>query len=184
MAYGDGTKSGGRKPGSRNKPPVTEAMRRDILAVYKKLGGRKFLAKFAEENPAEFLKQCLSRVMPAPPKEDGEPSVTVNNNFSDLDVARRIAFVLHQGKKQLEETEPEAIEAKAEPVTLPAPAPVAQPLEAATPLPAPAPRPPHWPPAPPPPPPPLTVDEHRARHGAEMGGKPSTPQVRNKRDLL
>lgn len=175
MANIDGSKSGGRKPGSRNKAQVTEDMRKDILAVYKKLGGRRFLAKFAEENPAEFLKQCLSRVMPAPPKEDAEPSVTVNNNFTDIEVARRIAFVLFTAGKQLEETEP--IEAKAELV------PASQ--EAATPLPAPAPMPVSQPrPYPPPPPPPLTVDERRQRHGAEMGGSSTTPHVRNKRDLL
>ena len=181
MANSDGSKSGGRKPGSRNKAQVTEDMRKDILAVYRKLGGRKFLAKFAEENPAEFLKQCLSRVMPAPPKEDAEPTVVVNNNLTDLDVARRIAFVLFTAGKQLEENEP--IEAKAEPTPAP--------QEAATPLPAPAPMPappvppiPRSYPTPPPPPPPLNVDEHRQRHGPEMGGKPSTPQVRNKRDLL
>lgn len=173
MAFSDGSKSGGRRPGSRNKAQVTEDMRKDILSVYKKLGGRKFLADWAEKNPVEFVKQCLSRVMPPAPREDVEsPSVVVNNNLTDIDVARRIAYVLYQGKKQLDAIEGEP---------LPAPAP----LEAATPLPSPAPVPVSEPrPYPPPPPPPLTVDEHRQRHGAEMGGKPSTPVVRNKRDLI
>jgi len=97
-------KTGGRRKGSLDKNArqlITGEMAADLLAVYKKLGGVKWLLKFAEDNPAEFLRQGLSRLFPAPQKDD--PDVVNNNtqvNFNHLDTleaARRVAFALNAG---------------------------------------------------------------------------------------
>lgn len=96
-------KTGGRRRGSLDKGErqlVTAEMAGDILAVYKKLGGVKWLLKFAQDNPKEFLQQGLSRLFPAPQKDD-EPGGTYNQfNFNQNDTveaARRVAFVLASG---------------------------------------------------------------------------------------
>lgn len=96
-------RTGGRKKGTLDKArrfQLTERMARDILATYRKLGGQEFLLKFAQENPKEFVQQCLGRLMPAPYKED--PDLQVNTqvnlgNLSDFEVAQRIAFTLNKG---------------------------------------------------------------------------------------
>jgi hypothetical protein len=94
-------KTGGRRRGSLDRGErqlVTAEMAGDILAVYKKLGGVKWLLKFAEDNPAEFLRQGLSRLFPAAPKDD-EPSGTYNQfnigNLTDREAACRVAFLLN-----------------------------------------------------------------------------------------
>lgn len=112
-----GRKTGGRKPGSKNK--VTDSMRRDILSVYRKLGGKTFLFEWAEENKTEYVKQCLSRVMPAPPRpEQDEEANPVEQIRSDMELARRIAFVLAKAEaatvKDITPAKP-AIEAEKEP---------------------------------------------------------------------
>jgi hypothetical protein len=93
-------KSGGRRKGSLDKGErqlVTAEMAGDILTVYKRLGGVKWLLEFAKANPGEFLRQGLSRLMPAAAKDD-EPGSTYNQyNFNQQDsfeAARRIAFTL------------------------------------------------------------------------------------------
>jgi hypothetical protein len=97
-------KTGGRRKGSLDKGErqlVTAEMAGDILAVYRKLGGVKWLLEFAKNNPGEFLRQGLSRLMPAPPKDDESAGNTFNQfNFDPQDsfeAARRIAFVLAKG---------------------------------------------------------------------------------------
>lgn len=93
-------KTGGRRRGSLDKGErqvVTAEMAGDLLAVYKKLGGVKWLLKFAQDNPKEFLQQGLSRLMPAPQKD--EPDVVQNNRFnignlSETEAAIRVAFAL------------------------------------------------------------------------------------------
>lgn len=93
-------KTGGRRRGSLDKGErqvVTAEMAGDLLAVYKKLGGVKWLLKFAQDNPKEFLQQGLSRLMPAPQKD--EPDVVQNNQFnignlSETEAAIRVAFAL------------------------------------------------------------------------------------------
>lgn len=90
-----GRKTGGRKPGSKNR--ITDAMRRDILAVYKQLGGRKWLAQWAAQNETEFVGKVLARVLPPMAKEaDPEPdgSCPPSANMSDIEIARRIVFAL------------------------------------------------------------------------------------------
>lgn len=88
-------KTGGRQAGTKNR--VTDSMRRDILSVYRKLGGPKFLLSWAKENGTEYVKQCLSRVMPPMPRqalEDEEFSLPAESSM--FETARRIAFILAQ----------------------------------------------------------------------------------------
>jgi hypothetical protein len=93
-------KTGGRRRGSLDKGErqvVTAEMAGDLLAVYKKLGGVKWLLKFAQDNPKEFLQQGLSRLFPAPQKDDAD--VVQNNqinigNLSETEAAIRVAFAL------------------------------------------------------------------------------------------
>jgi hypothetical protein len=97
-----GGKTGGRRRGSLDKGErqlVTSEMAGDILAVYKKLGGVKWLLKFAQDKPEEFLRQGLSRLFPAAPRDDAE-GFTQNNQFnigdlSTRDAACRVAFLLN-----------------------------------------------------------------------------------------
>ncbi|WP_095195875.1 hypothetical protein [Pseudomonas sp. Irchel 3A7] len=96
-------KTGGRRKGSLDKGErqlVTAEMAADIMTVYRKLGGVRWLLKFAQDNPAEFLRQGLSRLMPAPQKDD--PDVVNNTqinvgNMSDIQIAARVAFALSKG---------------------------------------------------------------------------------------
>lgn len=92
-------KTGGRRRGSLDKGErqlVTAEMAADILTVYKKLGGVKWLLATAKEQPVAFIQQCLSRLLPAPQKDD--PDVQINQQFNldqnPVEAARRIAFVL------------------------------------------------------------------------------------------
>lgn len=98
-----GPKTGGRRKGSLDKNArqlVTADMAADLLTVYKKLGGVKWLLKFAEDNPAEFLRQGLSRLFPAQQKDADDAGTTNNtqvNVVTDFEAARRIAFALAAG---------------------------------------------------------------------------------------
>jgi hypothetical protein len=93
-------KTGGRVRGSLDKAErqlLTNKMAGDILKVYQKLGGVKWLLEFAKENPAEFIRQALSRTFPAPAKDD--PDAVYNTqinvgNLSEIEAARRVAFML------------------------------------------------------------------------------------------
>lgn len=92
-------KSGGRQVGAKNKVQITEQMRNDILTVYAAMGGVKFLLDWATNNQTEYVRQCLSRLMPAPSRDEEQSTHTVVNvnDISDLEVARRIAFALTKG---------------------------------------------------------------------------------------
>lgn len=109
-------KTGGRQKGTKNK--VTDAMRRDILGTYRKLGGSKWLLEWAKENQTEFVKQCLSRVMPSPPRESSDPTPppVVVEELSDLEAARRIALVLAKAAHAIDEQSIAAERVEAEPV--------------------------------------------------------------------
>jgi hypothetical protein len=101
VGTGTGVKTGGRRPGSLDKNArqlVTAEMAGDILAVYKKLGGVKWLLKFAQDKPEEFLRQGLSRLFPAAPKDDEPGTYNTQINIGDLstrDAAARVAFLLN-----------------------------------------------------------------------------------------
>lgn len=109
-------KTGGRKVGSLDKQQrqvVNDKMANDILSVYKKLGGVKFLLSWAKDNPSEFMRQCWARLAPAFPKDGADVQVTnqsVNIDMSDpntaRDVACRLAYVLAKGM-QAAEVEPD-----------------------------------------------------------------------------
>jgi hypothetical protein len=92
-------KTGGHRRGSLDKGErqlVTAEMAADLLTVYKKLGGVKWLLEFARANPAEFLLQGLNRLLPAAPKDD-EPGDTYNtqvNFLSEIEAALRVSFML------------------------------------------------------------------------------------------
>jgi hypothetical protein len=110
-----GGKTGGRKRGSLDKSErqvVTSEMASDLLTVYKRLGGVKWLLEFAKNNPGEFIRSGLSRLWPAPQKDD--PDFVQNNQFnigdlSEMEAARRVSFCLAKAAHQLEqELEPVA----------------------------------------------------------------------------
>src|SRR3990167_4054176 len=91
----------GRKRGSIDREQrklLTDKMAADIMKVYKRLGPD-WLFEVAKERPDLFLNQCLSRMFPAPIKED--PDVQINTQFNmgndPTEVARRIAFALSLG---------------------------------------------------------------------------------------
>jgi hypothetical protein len=97
-------KTGGRVKGKSldrgERQLVTNKMAADIMSVYAKLGGVKWLLKFAEDNPVEFLRQGLSKFFPAAPKDD-EVGGTYNqfnfNSQDTLEAARRVAFAMNAG---------------------------------------------------------------------------------------
>ncbi|MCP1519364.1 hypothetical protein J2Y74_003674 [Pseudomonas migulae] len=112
-------KTGGRRRGSLDKGEraiVTAEMAGDLLTVYKKLGGVKWLLKFAEDNPGDFLKLGLSRLFPAAAKDDdAEPGSTYNQQFnigqlSSFEAARRVAFAIATGIDMQQELNPPVIE--------------------------------------------------------------------------
>ena len=91
----------GRKKGSLDKAArtlVTAEMAKDILDVYRMLGGVAFLHSWAVDNPSAFVNGPLARLMPAAPKADGDDDALVNINIggvaADIEVGRRIAFAL------------------------------------------------------------------------------------------
>ncbi|WP_160106173.1 hypothetical protein [Pseudomonas izuensis] len=95
-------KTGGRKRGSidrEERKVLTDLMAGDLMYCYAKLGGRSWLLEYAKNNPKEFIQFGLSRLWPAPQKSE-DPEVVNNNtqinidNLSELEIARRIAFVL------------------------------------------------------------------------------------------
>src|SRR3990167_8355554 len=92
----------GRKKGSIDRDQrrlLTDRMAGDLMAVYEQLGGVKWLLQFAKKTPVEFLRQGLSRLMPAPQKDDDTMAVNQLNigRPSELEAATRIAYVLSLG---------------------------------------------------------------------------------------
>lgn len=111
-------KTGGRVKGSLDRQAralITNEMAHDVLLTYRALGGvTGFLIPWAKANPGLFVQQCLSRLMPAPPKEDPD---AVNNtqinigSMSDFEAGRRIAFALAKAMHQ-QQKEQQTIEAE------------------------------------------------------------------------
>lgn len=100
------TPGSGRKRGSLDRAQrnlLTERMAGDIMRVYQRLGGVKWLLQFAQDNPAEFLRQGLSRLFPAPIKEDPDIQLNQQINFDGdpVEQARLIAFALAKGAQAL-----------------------------------------------------------------------------------
>lgn len=135
-----GRKSGGRAPGVKNR--VSDAMRRDILSVYKSLGGRRWLLAWARDNSTEYVKQALSRVMPPMPRpaqdeaeEAPEFGMSLDNHDQQRALALRIAFIL--ARHEASADRPVHI-IEAAPVQAPEPAPELPPLDEAPTYPIPA----------------------------------------------
>lgn len=83
--------SGGRKPGAKGL--VTDKVKGDLLAVYEKLGGQRWLLAYAVAHEDEFCRHLMRLVPPAPP-EAPEPAPIDTSPASMREVAVRIAFVL------------------------------------------------------------------------------------------
>ncbi len=94
-------KTGGRKRGSIDREArkvLTDRMAGDLMTVYGRLGGVDWLLEFAKANPAEFIKSGLSRLWPAPQKDEESGGSTYNTqvNIGDtFEAARRVAFLLN-----------------------------------------------------------------------------------------
>jgi len=117
-------KTGGRRKGSIDKAErqlISDGMAADLLAVYKKLGGVKWLLEFARANPKEFISQGLSRLLPPhqkAPEEDCDGRNVQNNYFNNLtplEAAQRVAFALSLGAVALEK---QAVPIEHQPVTV------------------------------------------------------------------
>lgn len=94
-------KTGGRRKGSLDREArkvLTDRMAGDLMTVYGRLGGVDWLLEFAKANPAEFIKSGLSRLWPAPQKDEESGGSTYNTqvNIGDtFEAARRVAFLLN-----------------------------------------------------------------------------------------
>lgn len=62
MPYADGSRSGGRKKGTPNK--TTTRLKDAIMKSFEQVGGEKYLARLAEEEPKAYA-TLLGRVLPA-----------------------------------------------------------------------------------------------------------------------
>lgn len=106
-------KSGGRVAGKsldrHQRQLVSSELAGSIMTVFAMLGSTQAMYEWAEKNQTVFYTQILSRLMPAPQKDD--PDVVQNTqinvgHLSDIEIAMRIAFALNKGliaKRQLEE---------------------------------------------------------------------------------
>jgi hypothetical protein len=106
---------------------VSAELAGSILTTFERLGGVDDMLSWASANRTVFYTQVLSRLFPAPQKDD--PDVQVNTqvnigNMSDFEAAQRIAFALAKAAYEQEQATP-AIEAvrvtsaRAEPVIEP-----------------------------------------------------------------
>ena len=91
----------GRKKGSLDKAArtlVTAEMAKDILDVYRMLGGVAFLHSWAVDNPSAFVNGPLARLMPAAPKADGDDGDALINiqigGGVDADIAGHIHYIV------------------------------------------------------------------------------------------
>lgn len=101
----------GRRKGSLDKGDrklLTDKMAADLMYCYAKLGGRSWLLEYARDNPGEFIRQGLSRLFPAPQRDD--PDVQFNQvnigELSPFEAARRVAFTLAAGLDSVQEPAP------------------------------------------------------------------------------
>lgn len=108
-----GGKTGGRKRGSIDREArklLTDKMSADLMFCYAKLGGRNWLLEYARDNPREFIQFGLSRLWPAPAKDD--PDVLIQQAFvssdSEFESARRVAFALAKATYQQGDITPQS----------------------------------------------------------------------------
>jgi hypothetical protein len=90
--------TGGRAAGTPDRH--ASDLRQMILRALAEAGGSDYLRRQAEETPSAFL-ALLAKIIPAQASgKDGGPIET--REMSDLEVARRLAFLLARGAKALE----------------------------------------------------------------------------------
>jgi hypothetical protein len=97
-----GYKTGGRKKGTPNK--ITRDLRDMILGAVANAGGCDYLTDQAKTNPRAFL-TLLGKLLPTQisyGEEDDDDPVEPVEEFSDLEIARRLAFLLARGNHALE----------------------------------------------------------------------------------
>lgn len=93
--------------GPNKKKMSTAEMRakihEDLIWVYEQLQDRQWLLKVAQDFPLEFLRQGWARIAPPLPRDNPEitQQTNVNLNLSEIEVARRIAFVMASAADRL-----------------------------------------------------------------------------------
>lgn len=101
-------KTGGRQKGSLDKEQrqlIGSKLMADVMRAYKKQGPD-YLAKFATEQPRDFIALLLTRLMPQPLKE--QPDVSITNQTlnidatSEFEAARRVAYLLANAAAKLD----------------------------------------------------------------------------------
>jgi hypothetical protein len=100
-----GYKTGGRRKGTPNK--LTRDLREMILGALADVGGRAYLAAQAETNPSAFL-SLLGKLLPT--EVTGRHDGPIEVALSDLEVARRLAFLLARGAQALDSPQPDETE--------------------------------------------------------------------------
>lgn len=95
-------KSGGRVVKSLDRQArtlVSNQLAHSILATFEMLGGTAAMVEWAHGNKTVFYTQILSRLMPAPQKDEADIQVNQQFNFdsSPAECARRVAFALALG---------------------------------------------------------------------------------------
>ena len=97
-----GYKTGGRRKGTPNK--LTSDLREMILGALTEAGGLAYLVTQAKENPRAFL-TLLGKLLPT--LVTGNDDGPVEVELSDVEVARRLAFLLARGAHQLDRPQPD-----------------------------------------------------------------------------
>ncbi|ABE43257.1 hypothetical protein [Polaromonas sp. JS666] len=115
-------KTGGRQVGTPNA--VTERVKGDLLAVYKALGGRRWLLAYARAHEDEFCKH-LMRLVPPPRSETEEAESTPFEPHDLRAVAMRISYVLAIARQQAGSAAPVDI-IEAAPAQAPEPEPASE----------------------------------------------------------
>lgn len=93
-------KTGGRVKKSLDKQQrqlVSAELAHSILATFEMLGGTAAMVEWAADNKTVFYTQILSRLMPAPQKDDPDNVYNTQVNIGDMsnmEAARRVAFAL------------------------------------------------------------------------------------------
>ena len=101
----------GRKVGTPNK--VTRVFKDAVLNVFEEGGGEKWLLRWARRNPTEYFK-IAARLIPHEVTAAGN-TLPIPEEMSNLEIARRVAFILHMAERELDEAKnkPEGQDPKA-----------------------------------------------------------------------
>lgn len=92
-----GNKTGGRPKGTPDR--LASDLLRMLLGALEDAGGREYLKRQAEKTPSAFL-ALVGKIVPRQASgTDGGPIET--REMSDLEVARRLAFLLTRGAQAL-----------------------------------------------------------------------------------